>query len=269
MSDSPQAREMIEPPQDAVALAASPPLSIAHFLLWMAGTAVYLTLTQIAKGLLRQNDVSIPALSNIIFAAVFAVAVGPGVASWAIFAWRRFHGIRFPTQPGEWLLLITGASYLVDFLTLLLLALSWPPPTIQYSEMPRGLIVKHLLWQSGTPLFSCLCFALAAFWVRRPRSWMVFYLLLIVQNLAFALALATYSIVLLTQANWIQEVGQFLGATSPRVVLGVLPIVALSLAIAMDLKRGRRRDWLHWTGIAVYVSISLLHAIWFFWARVV
>src|SRR5437879_6422693 len=96
----------------APVVSSAPRLRIAHIMLWTACTAAYLAVQRLwpPECSVRVGD------ARLAFLAAFAFLAGPSLAALVLLpVWRRA-GHRFPSYPGEWLLLISGA-----FLVLMML----------------------------------------------------------------------------------------------------------------------------------------------------
>ena len=53
----------------------------------------------------------------------------------------------------------------------------------------------------------------------------------------------------------------------PSVPLGSIIVGSvLLLAVLVDLRRGPRRDWLHWLGVAIIATGVLVYAAWWAWS---
>src|SRR5438876_10006237 len=82
-------------------VSSAPRLRIAHIMLWTACTAAYLAVQRLwlPEGSARLGDV------RLAFLAAFAFLAAPSLAALLLLpVWRRA-GHRFPSCPGEWLLL--------------------------------------------------------------------------------------------------------------------------------------------------------------------
>src|SRR4051794_1801387 len=102
---------MSSPPDD------HPPrnrLTIAHLMLWTIGTAIALGFYRALAISLEGQSERIIAVSQVL-ALIYSLPAGARIGGFLLFALKRLRGERgFPSQPGQWLLIIEGLSALAS-----------------------------------------------------------------------------------------------------------------------------------------------------------
>ncbi len=164
MTDQPSQDTSTDSEPSDAAIVEQPRLGIIHLMLWTAGTAIVLTIDRIAQDLVPEESSPLDSIRPWMSAA-WAVVIGPAIATWAVLIRRRLRGIRFPTQPGEWLLLVSGASYVFSQLCTTIGQLTQDADATQ-ARLP-------LLWFAVSQIFPAVGYVIAALYNRRPRGWMV------------------------------------------------------------------------------------------------
>ena len=99
-----------------------PRLSILHLMVW---TGLIAAMIGLFRGLCLLLPRS-PSAGEMVVLSLLAVYSGMALGGIVLLALRRFRGMRFPTEPGEWLLVVQGCLVLCGLgtLGLLLLAMS-------------------------------------------------------------------------------------------------------------------------------------------------
>ncbi|MCA9248176.1 MAG: hypothetical protein KDA42_13705 [Planctomycetales bacterium] len=101
----------------------NPPPSIAHVLLLTAAASFAVAM---AKWFAPQDGESVGLSGAQLAGGMLALVLSPGIAGMWLAMWRRLRGIRFPAQPGEWLLCLYGWAGLSSFAQWIALSLLWP-----------------------------------------------------------------------------------------------------------------------------------------------
>ena len=226
-------------------------LRIAHFLLWLAATAIILTAFRPAligstlQAPVRQGDdqeARFAQFGGLLAISTIAPIWGAGLAGVLLAGWRRLSGgAPFPRHPGHWLLLVIGTGVL--------------------SLLPVPLLVR-LGEAAGrehtSSLAACAAFLLPlatlVVAIRRLRGiapWQVLFLALAISLGAMLLGLAWDAAARLRGEN---EFMLMLMGFAWSIVFAV----ALMATSAADLCQQRRYDALHWIGI----SLLPAHAMW-------
>jgi len=232
-------------------------LTIAHILLWTAGTGIALTYLQAQKppppesigfasiltGLNEDPKIKLAELQQgvwrlfharyvvgLFFAPVYGAALAGGLLAIGRFATRQFG---FPVQPGHWLLLVI-ASLFVLF--------------IVHPLLRRLPISSHGADCVGAMYMTSVLVAVTVL-VREPLYWRCPLGLAAVGSL---LLVAGFS------AGFISPSFEL----SPLFPLGIGAIIAVPFAalvcLALDIAdRSRRYDYLHWTGVATLLGVAL------------
>lgn len=251
-------------PGAAEAATAIPRLSIVHIMLWALCTALYLAWRRMLESLVSFPEVDVPELPtgqfivNYASAALRAGAWGAVLTGALVLIRRRLRvGSPLAFQPGHWLL-IGYALLIVTHMPLDLFAtLSLP------SELASGKGGATPNWVNDSQLFRFFSWSVSltvpltvyglAF-RRNVSPWwkMIFGALAvmgILQPISFHLGL--YFVLRLQLTQWLHSV--------------VLPIGIIAVCL-WETALGRRRDWLHWSGVVTYIAIPAAAALqWFGW----
>src|SRR5262249_51934879 len=102
---SPFDDEPVGAPSTPAEKSANPRLSILHLMVWTATSAVMMAVMRMPRE--AEEELSTFVTAYRIGFAMYAGVVMGGVVMWIARWWR---GVRFPTQPGEWLLVEQGAT---------------------------------------------------------------------------------------------------------------------------------------------------------------
>ncbi len=232
MTDPPSQNTPIDKELIDAAVVEQPRPGIIHMMLWTAGTAIALTIDRMAQDLVPEKSSPFDSIQPGI-SATWAVVIGPAIAAWAILVRRRIRGIRFPTEAGEWLLLVSGADFVFSQFCAITGRLTEDTEAMQSEWL--------LLWFGVAHLFPAIAYVIAALYNRQPRSWMVCFSL--IATVRFLMCLPLFAI--------------SFGVLWPYLTFGsfsflCLPLVVL-VTIAVDIRRRRRYGWLHWVGVVTYL----------------
>jgi hypothetical protein len=226
------------PPDDPLRISR---VSIADLLLITLGTAIVIWFWLPLEGKLNRSETAV----TIAFAPLYGSAIAA-----VLIALFRAHRILppFPTQPGHWLLLLVG----VTFVAVGLLAKA---TDLESSNAPRGEIWKF--WQvvcilavGFLFLFSAgMLFTVAFGVVEESARWRWFFQLT-----------AALIVTLFFGGCCVDPLGSppmlFLLAI-PLVGLFILILVAAVAAIVEDRLHRLPRDFWHWLGLAAFFGIPL------------
>jgi hypothetical protein len=200
-----------------------PPLRIHHILACIAVTALLFTMVRVSLHSYGQEPKYISGASGIVFVIASGIAltlVGFG------FAWLR-EGLAFFNQPGHWLLLLSLdsiAHYSLNFLDVI----------IPRTDPPSGMSWLYSIGSSVIFLTCLVCVFVAAWIGFQSRWWRAYFL---TQGL-LQFALPAFAL-------WSPS-RETLWAIQDTLLLSVLTAAAFA-----DLRAGRRRDWVNWTGVAI------------------
>lgn len=192
-----------------------PRLRILHLMAWTASVAVFFSASRPFYTLLHMESEANVELLWLLH------GVGSGTALGGLFLCisRRHRGLPFPSQPGEWILVSYGAAAAAQVPGMLLIAVvGWGKnPLIAHILSPSLLVTLFLAYT--IPAVLCL---IAVDHVKTYR-WRAYLVILASSNL--------------------------LACSSPHMRLLSSPILAV--IVLQDVRRGIRRRWTHWLGIAI------------------
>lgn len=189
-----------------------------------------------------------------IWQLVFGLLYGTALSGLGLLVWRRLRGrSTFPSMPGHWLLVFAGIGFIVDGLT------AWLARRILFGN-DRGLdphwLHQTLGWNAAAAVALVCCF------VRdMPLRWRIFT---VGVGLTFLANAATHSLAVVAQlsplllgrplimGSWPYYYGPF-----ARVLGETTCLFVLSPLVWMDAATVPRRDWLHWSGVAVIVGLAI------------
>jgi len=227
-----------------------PRLGILHLMVLTACVALWMG---IMRGLVLAAEDDSPVLGSIPFFAtagtLYGIGGGTALAGLILFIARRWRGFRFPVHPGEYLLVISAISVV-----------------LQAAVYPIYLAMAHLefLGESAMPFFVILPLATfvinAAFFVWallgvKRRRWRIFLLSIPVCHLVgYGLMWMWFSIARPgPQAYVIQSVAPLAAG------------VVLLIVVIQDHLEGRRYPWSHWMGIALrfwFAVVRIVSSLW-------
>lgn len=235
-----------------------PPLTIAHLLMWMVTSGLFLGLGRVAIKSLATGDWEVPVwyrtlfqVEQVIITPVYGVAVlGPLLMVWR---WVR-QGPRFPSQPGHWLIVIYGfgiaCTWGFGLAVDVLIPAIWDVRLSPYFQSWIHMTLAYLV--GGV---AC---SVAAWRLRDRWYWMLDL------KVCALLQLSVAAIVLLALAVERLAGGGLLRGIRWEWVVGLRYyqacfFAAVLLAIATyELRRGYYRDWLHWVGVALGLLLPTL-----------
>lgn len=218
-------------------------------MLWTLGTAIALGFYRaLALGGEEHNE-RITALSQV-FGLIYSLPTGARIGGLLLFVLKHVRGERgFPSQPGQWLLVIEGLSAVV----------SWTGRAIAllFTQNPSEVLVTLSAALIPNCLVATVAYGVALFYVRsESRLWKVAIWALILQHAA---SLFTIGVVVISGAlSFPSFPGEFfwLYSTQAMCFLAALTIF-IPLAAVQDPLR-RERDFLHWTGVVTFLCSAAL-----------
>jgi hypothetical protein len=211
----------------AAASSEAPRLGISHLLLWTGCCAAYFAVV-------RQFVAGEPGALGFLLVVLQALAAGAAWAGLAVFVTRRFRGAPYPIEAGEWLLASMGAALAVESVLRLGLGKVFGSPDAVLAAVTCCLLVVPALARS------------------LPSRWKAFFLLLAMLH-AWPLAIAGARVLFGLHADALARIAHF--AQQARLPTGALLLAACA---TLDYRRGERRGWLHWIGIAAWIWMAAL-----------
>jgi hypothetical protein len=214
------------------------PLGIRHLLLWTACSAVLLSVSLALNRIVEQRQgVSLEVETFI--GCVGAITDGPAVAGFLIWLACLRRGVRFPIQPGEWLLVLGGTSALMILLTMAVWCRLPLEQANQILSIPAGLMAGGYL--------------IAAIWPPMPKWWRFALLAMaglwgveFVQNLILS-------------EFFDNPLAPLFDLIGPLYFVALIVSIAIVIAcVSIDRARHLQRGWMHWTGVASCIAMLLL-----------
>lgn len=222
--------------------AQTPRLGISHLLLWTFCSAVHLSLVRAMYATPGDMPDGATAIYNV-SSAIYGVAIGAYIAgSLVLVSVHVRTGPPLLRQPGHWLLFIPAVLYLISlplFVWLSLLENAGQSLMLLYALSLATYPVAHALaaWRQPTRRWRAFFVALAVVGLMQSSmyvAWWVSY------NRPTSIVLSHWTTHLTTAHSW-----------------GNLLLIGAVLAISVfELVTGRRRDWLHWTGVSTYLTVT-------------
>jgi len=217
-------------------------------MLWTAGSAVILAMYRAGADMSGMPGPS--AWFWYVTVMVHSITYGAAVSAVVLFVyWRLTSGPTFPVQPGHWLLLITGALGIANFVayTSLSLVSDWS------SSLPVDLMtVAHLVFPRIAGGVLCVVVAVRLIDARYWRLY--FWSRAIVELLQATTYIHIFGLIEFPDVlSLVHQIAFALGS--------IVVFIWLIVAILLDWRRRNQRDWLHWTGIAVAFSEPILYLI--------
>lgn len=206
---------------------ARPRWGVAQLLIWIGCIGALLAI-------LRAFTPREPKPRDVLVALPLAASVGAAWAGAILLALRAAWGERWPIEPGHWLLALLAAG------SLLALLLHVAPDTL----FSRTDVVLNavLCWLLVLPLFS----------KNLNERWRAFFLF-VVFAYAAPLVLGCAAMLGVPTSTWVTRIAALLSFAKEPVAAGA----AISTSL-LDLRAGQRRDWLHWCGVIIFVSVIVV-----------
>ncbi len=230
-----------------------PPLSIVHLMVWTALSATYLGYNKLIASESPEVEADWYQLFCGAEAVLYAPLCGAGLFGLALMAWRHLtRGVRFPSQPGHWLMVFYGCGISIWMVAAALN--TWLIPDLEWYDSPgaEGVLVLYLVQN----LVSGILAGVATSRLKDKWYWRADLLTLAVVQFVVA-AMSLFLIV--------PSLDRFLFGVSPAVTLsltvhlgGLTLGLVLLVITACELARRVHRDWLHWVGVVLGVSFPCL-----------
>ena len=237
-----------------------PPFRVYYLLGWLLAAALVLlegnaqTAARNTSRLFGRLEVT-ETSKEAAFRYMASLAIGGQLAIVGFGALWRKRGLRFPSQPGHWLTILQVAVFLG------LIGCQWWSIELQRDEDPTAMdsgISRLLL------LTLCLFggFGVLSVWLawtrREDQQWRILYL-----GVACSMAAAVLPAVMffssMIEAWFLPTLLPYGWQHYQAYVTAAIPIGMLAgivTCVFFDLLEKRRRDWVHWSGITLYLASS-------------
>ncbi|MEM7311848.1 MAG: hypothetical protein AAF497_01725 [Planctomycetota bacterium] len=214
-----------------------PELSISHLISWTAFSAIGMLVGLAASRTIYAglpDSMQLFLRASMVYQAIFFGATIVGVIV-GIGRWRR--GELFPLAPGHWVLIFLGVYVLTQALVVM---------TNEYSGSPSERNAYSIT--NGVGFCIVGVFATLAFMQFRDLGlWSTYFGLYSVVSIASALFHMVFIFVSTT-------IEQFVFMMH---VVHWMATLAMVVAVAVDVSKRRKWDWLHWVGVA-YGLVGIL-----------
>jgi hypothetical protein len=222
----------------------APRLSLVHLFAWTTACAVYMAILR--PQLARSSSPSATLTASV---AITVPLHGLFLTGFLLFGYRWLRGRAFAREPGDWLLVANGTATAIMLLNHLLGALAitgWLGRAPLLNLLPSAALA--LVYAMASSLFKTL------------RYWRVTLLLLCVMP---ALNFALEALLRLFSGPIPEVLRRFINFLSMNAhVYWYTPVIYAGILVAgaaiIDVKRGIRRHWTHWVGIASVVAQGAL-----------
>jgi hypothetical protein len=232
-----------------------PHLGIIHLLAWTAATAVLLKFSMAMEMIQDTGGSSMPPSMRVfqqIFGFIYSTAFAAGIVGTCIVLRAKMSRLPGRLQPGHWLLLIATVSSLLSLARWAFYVLAETTGLVG-SFSPSWILVLFGLEEI---ICSGMYFG-ATLACRAAKRWKVCFAVLAAVN--FMRGVLSVGSVLLDSPSWAIS---FSSLPLGSMIVGLV----LLLAVLVDLRRGPRRDWLHWLGVAIIATGVLVYAAWWAWS---
>ena len=209
----------------------APPLRIHHILIVTAVAAVLLSIDQLLQ---KDQFFGLRELVNSRWGAIFAISTAISLTLVVLgFTWAR-RGYAFLSMPGHWLLLeqAVGVIFFAALAAMVLAHAMGAKDSERVIMSIYGLGIQ----------FGLVAINFIAAWKTRDSVWWRIYFLVRASLMLFSF------------------IAQIMFPASMQLWFGTvmwLPILTIVAAMTSDVVGRRRRDWLHWTGVAIDVTRAL------------
>lgn len=225
-----------------------PQLGIVHLLAWIAITSALLIWSSVVEyqsGSLSQA-VWLTAARRALELVGYATVVA-GIVGTTVIVRAKIQEVPGRLQPGHWFLLIQTLLTLASWLL-------WAVDLARWTADPSD---RFWYWRyvflDAVGLVSVAAWFMVAMWMQDCRCWRA----------------AAWVLAIVSLFHWGREILVDTGLTTWSLTLpGCVPIGSFVLlpvflvALRLDLRRGPRRDWLHWLGIGITLVYEVVGIGW-------
>ena len=232
-----------------------PRLGIIHLLAWTAATAVLLkfgmAMEMIETSSIDEMPTALRVYQQVIRFAYNTVNAA-GIVGISVLLLGKARAATGRLQPGHWILAIDTIAFVMIYSWWALYA------TARAAEIIEPEISSDFLWFylpfGAISLLRAATYGVTAAIQRDARRWKVLLATLAVVGLIVSLIQITACF------------SSFLFALVNLPLWSLIVAAVLIPTIVLDLRRGPRRDWLHWLGIAVLAASTVLSMAWWGWS---
>jgi len=247
-------------------------LGISHLLAWTAVAAVLMSITMSIRSLaegsshVRAAAVSAESSADGLWAMKTIVLAGGLVGAFVLVRDRR-RGATGYLQPGHWILAAECTRGAINTLCqaavqILLLV------NAATMSLSRPLLLVYVAPQLLQFALVALIYLAGAIRCPAGRLWRAMFGLCAIGAVVAALFAVCF---MLGQFGLSGVVSRLQFLVVGVAILHFAPVVLLAIAAVRDLRRRERRDWLHWLGIALVLTttlLPLLSRLWYTVARI-
>ena len=209
-------------------------ISILYLMVWTAGSAVILAFYRQAMTLTTTS--APPTWLQAVTGIAGAPIQGACVASLLLVLWRRFKGGRpFPKEPGHWLLVIPGITTLM----------SWSLWLIVRQLMERRIYTFVIFYRLPVLVIFSILAVFVITKLRAEPKWRAMFVVWLAAN---------YTTFFLSCLGGV-------GVSSIEPVINGFISLAFLIPTLLDLRDRRRRDHLHYAGVAARIGNAGMSAI--------
>jgi hypothetical protein len=219
-------------------------LGVIHFLLWMLGCAAAVTGYRVFTdwSLIAAEDVAFTRLTHLGMGMAYGVGV---VTAYVLLTSLRRRDGAFPSQPGHWMLLLGLVAAALDgVMTMAIRALvkvGW------IAKWEEWYIIQAIGFAMGSLVIIVFLLRASVDW-RWRAVWLMILMLTVSRSALWFLIWRSFRLGLPALPHTLPP-----NVEAAWMAAGA---AALSVAILRDAAMGSRRDWLHWTGIAVWLAMA-------------
>jgi hypothetical protein len=229
------------PPDDNAARHRQPQFSIAHVMLWTFFSALVMGVYHYATQMYgMQAQSAAQGAGWLILRFLWQAAAAAAISGCTIFLVRRFKGLKFPVQPGEWLLVTQSLVSLAELAGAVVRASVAKLPWESQNTLVRGAMC-------GDAAVTFVGYLLPALFYCERGAWRRFFVLAAILAALSAAAQIRFALSdrsLTDGPRWLLML-----MLAASVVLFIIPVIH-------DLRRKMPRGWLHWWGVAMFVLMN-------------
>lgn len=241
-------------------------LTVRYLLVWMTAASVLLGLYMAGQGRPSQDNLAM-LLGLGLVRLVAAVLYGASLASWWLLAVGWYRGkVDYPRWSGHWICLVISLKELIMLIACAVLlgvlsaSIDHSVKSDQLRDHPLQITLLAVPAIAGvTAIGGWLIFIIMP---AQAISWKIYAGLRVATELCsviMAISLMTFLAMANNEARAINSIVLMVpmfGLTG--FALGTAAFIAAFVALIIDVAYGRRRDWLHWMGVATALTAPTL-----------